>query len=280
VIGWRFALSKRWFGYLGLAIIFAIICVLLGFWQLSRRAETLAEIDLVQKNFDSKPEPIDQVLPSLKSFSTNQKWTPVKLHGTYLDDDQLLVRNRPLNGNPGFEVLVPLLLDDGSVFVVDRGWLPAGTTQDIPDIIPAAPTGALIVVARLKPGEPTLDNHSAPAGQIATIHLTDIAKLVDKPTYTGAYGLLASETPPAVQRPIAVTKPVPDEGPHLSYAVQWFAFALLGFVALGYLLRQEYRQLNSDDPEERARATLRAARAALRRTDSDIEDELVDASGN
>jgi cytochrome oxidase assembly protein ShyY1 len=134
------------------------------------------------------------------------------------------------------------------------------------------------VVARLKASEPTLDNHGAPSGQIATIHLTDVARIVDRPTYTGAYGLLASESPPAPQRPIAITKPVPDEGPHLSYAVQWFAFALLGFVALGYLLRQEYRLLNSDDPEERARAAQRAARAALRRSDSDVEDELVDAA--
>ena len=43
------------------------------------------------------------------------------LTGRYLLDEQVLVRNRPLNGQPGFEVLNPLLLDDGTVFVVDRG---------------------------------------------------------------------------------------------------------------------------------------------------------------
>jgi cytochrome oxidase assembly protein ShyY1 len=277
MIGWRFALSRRWFGYLALAIIFAIICVLLALWQLSRRADAVAEIDRVQHNFDSSPISLDHALPTLTSFRASEKWTPVVVEGKYLEADQLLVRNRPLDGNPGFEVLTPLLLADGTVFVIDRGWLPTGTTQDIPDSVPAPPAGQVRVVARLTAGEPTLDNHSAPAGQIATVHLTDVARVVGKPTFTGAYGLLDSESPAPAERPIAVTKPAPDEGPHLSYAVQWFAFALLGFGALGYGLRQEYRQINSDDPAERARAELRHERAASRKSDGQIEDELIDA---
>jgi cytochrome oxidase assembly protein ShyY1 len=279
MIGWRFALSRRWFGYLGLAIVFAIVCSLLGMWQLSRRADALTEINRVQTNFDSSPVPLSSALPKLSSFRPSQKWMPISVDGTYMSNAQLLVRNRPLGGNPGFEVLTPLLLANGSVFVVDRGWLPAGTTQDLPDTVPAPPSGEIHVVARLTAGEPTLDNHTAPSGQIATVHLPDVADRLGKPTYTGAYGLLDSEKPAPATRPIAVTKPVPDEGPHLSYAVQWFAFAVLGFGALGYLLRQEYRQVNSDDPDERERAALRQTRAASRKTDGQIEDELIDTVG-
>jgi cytochrome oxidase assembly protein ShyY1 len=278
MIGWRFALSRRWAGYLALAIAFAIICSLLGLWQLSRRAEAVAEITRVQNNFDATPVSLDSAVPQLTSFRESDKWLPVVIDGSYLPDEQLLVRNRPLEGNPGFEVLTPLLLSNGTVFVVDRGWLPAGTTQDLPDHVPAAPTGPVRVVARLTPGEPTLDNHSAPEGQIATVYLPDVQKLVGKPTYTGAYGLLASEDPAPAERPIAEAKPAPDEGPHLSYTVQWFAFALLGFAALGYALRQEYRLLNSEDPDERARADLRQERSASRKSDGEIEDELIDSA--
>jgi len=278
VSGWSFALSKRWFGYLALAVVFAIVCCLLGFWQLSRRADARAEIDRLDANYSSEPVPIADVLETLDSFETNEKWTPVEITGTYLSDEQVLVRNRPYNGSPGFDVLVPLQLADGSVFIVDRGWVAPGNAQDSPDVIPEAPVGEVTVVARLKAGEPTIVGRSAPAGQIATIHLPDLAERIGEPTFTGAYGLLASESPAPASVPFAASKPERDEGPHLSYALQWFVFAIMGFGGLAYALRQEYREVNAADPEERERAEVRRVkREARAKTDAEIEDELVDA---
>lgn len=275
--GWRFALERRWLGYLAAAVIFAIACVGLANWQLARRNEALTEIERVDVNWESTPRPLTEVLPKLTSFSDSDKWMPVTMSGRYLIADQLLVRGRPLDGNAGFEVLVPLELADGSVFIVDRGWLPAGSEQDAPDSIPAAPAGQVTVVVRLKAGEPTVLGRSAPAGQIATIYLPDIAQRVSGPIYTGAYGLLASETPAPATRPSAVSKPIPDEGPHLSYAFQWVAFALMGFFGLGWAIRQEYRIRNSEDPEQRKRADARRRKAELRpKTDAEVEDEILD----
>lgn len=273
--GWRFVLTRRWAGYLALVIVFAIVCVSLGVWQLARRAEARAEIDRVESNWSAPAVPIDEVLPELDAFDHDDKWTPVEVTGTYLVDEQLLARNRPLNNDVGYEVLVPLLLDDGTIFIVDRGWIPGGSTQDGPDAVPPPPTGQVTVVARLKAGEPTVLGRSAPEGQVATINLPEIAALLDEPTYTGAYGLLVSEDP-EVARPVAATKPYPDEGPHLSYAFQWFVFALLGFVGFGFAVRQEYRTVNADAPQERERAASRAARKARReKSDAEIEDELL-----
>jgi cytochrome oxidase assembly protein ShyY1 len=279
VIGWSFLRSRRWAGYLAITLVFASVCVSLGFWQLARRADAVAEIDRVATNFDADPTPVAEALPQLDSFDESQEWLTVSMTGTYLVDDQLLVRNRPLGGNPGFEVLTPLLLSNGDVFVVDRGWVPTGDTQDAPDAVPAAPSGTVSVVVRLKAGEPHLDSRSASPGQIATIELPLVEQQVGAPTYTGAYGLLATEDPAPAERPQGVEKPVPDEGPHLSYAFQWFVFALLGFVALGYIARQEYRQVNSDDPEEQERAAERARKRAARKSDADVEDEILDGRG-
>ncbi|MHB1171486.1 MAG: SURF1 family cytochrome oxidase biogenesis protein [Lacisediminihabitans sp.] len=274
--GWRFAFSKRWAGYLAITIIFAIACAGLAMWQLARRDKVLAEIALVQKNFDRTPAPVAEVLPTLGSYQANQEWTPVLLTGSYLVADQLLVRNRPFNGSPGFEVLTPLLLDNGSVFIIDRGWLPTGNHQDAPDIVPVPPAGQVTVTARVKAGEPNLPGRSGAAGQIATIQLNDIANMLNKPTYTGAYGLMATESPATATRPTATPKPAPDEGPHLSYAFQWFVFGLMAFIGLGWAVRQEYRLVNAEDPDERERAEERARRRAARpRSDSEIEDELV-----
>ncbi|MEO7147342.1 MAG: SURF1 family protein [Terrimesophilobacter sp.] len=275
--GWRFALSPRWGGYLSLVIVFAIVCASLGAWQLARRAEALAAIATVNNNYGSAPIPLPEALPTLDAFSGDQEWTPVTLHGRYLTEDQLLVRTRPLGGAPGFEVLTPLRLSNGTVFVVDRGWVPVGDTHDDPDSVPAAPSGDIDVVVRLKPGEPTLAGRTAPTGQIATIQLGEIASGIDLPTYTGAYGLLVSENPSPPTRPTPLPKPVLDEGPHLSYAFQWFVFALLGFVAFGWALRQEYRVENASDPAEQQRAQDRRERTAARApSDAQIEDEILD----
>ena len=277
--GWRFALSPRWLGYLSLAVIFAVLCSLLGAWQFQRRADAREAIDVIEANYDLQPVPVTDALPTLDSYRPSQQWTPVELRGRYLLEDELLVRNRPLNGQPGFEVLTPLQLDDGSVFIIDRGWVAIGSKQDAPDVVPAAPTGNVTVVARLKGGEPDIAGRGVPAGtnQVATIQLESIAERLDLPTYTGAYGLIASQKPAPATSPRETVKPIPDEGPHLSYALQWYVFALIGFIGLGWALREEYRVVNAADPAERERAAERARRRALKKpNDAETEDAILD----
>lgn len=275
--GWRFAFSRRWLGYLALVVAFALACVFLSMWQLARSEEARVAIERVETNWEADPVAVDELLPRLEAFDPADTWRPVAVTGRYLAAEQLLVRGRPHLGNPGFEVLVPFQLDDGAVLVVDRGWLPVGNSQDEPDVVPAPPAGEVSIVARLKPGEPTIAGRSAPEGQIATVHLPTIAALLDAPTYTGAYGLLESEEPAVTPRPAAYPRPAADEGPHLSYAFQWIVFGVLAFVGLFWAVRREYRLRNEDDPDEQRKAAARQARAAAKGpTDAEIEDAILD----
>jgi cytochrome oxidase assembly protein ShyY1 len=263
---------RRWGGYLAVVIVFAVACGLLSWWQWSRRAEAVEEIQRVDTNYDATPVELAAVLPKLDSWRIDDRWLPVTMTGTYLTEQQLLVRNRPYNGASGYEVLVPFRLDNGRVFVVDRGWVPTGSSIEAPDAVPAPPAGQVTVVARLKAGEPELPGRTAPKGQLATIHLPSVAALTGEQTYTGAYGLLASEDPaPADAPPSPALKPEADEGPHLSYALQWIAFGVLAFVALFWAFRRE-RRIGALPANEQA-----AARAPKRRSvDSDAEDEILD----
>ncbi|MFF2051921.1 SURF1 family protein [Leifsonia sp. NPDC058194] len=279
--GWRFAFSKRWLGYLAFAIAFAIACGFLSNWQLARSKEAAAANALIAANFDSKPVPLTSELPTLTSYSKGQEWTRVTMTGTYEPDLQLLARNRPFNGNPGFEVLTPLRTADGSLFIVDRGWVPTGNDSDDPDHVPAPPTGTVTVVARLKASEPAIDGRTATGRQVGTIQLSVVKqKLGTDDVYTGAYGLLDTEQPSPASAPTSTVSvaPTQDEGLHWSYMIQWIIFALIGFFGLGYALRTEYRKLNENDPAEKARAAERDRKRALKRTDSDVEDELLDAT--
>ena len=274
---WSFALSRRWFGYLALALVFAAVCVALSQWQVARLHETRSANELVDRNYHSTPVAVVSVLPTLTSYSPKQRWMQVELTGSYLADAQMLVRNRPLNGQPGFEVLNPLLLSDGNVFLVDRGYVPIGNTQDRPDHIPSPPAGTVTVIARLQAGEPTLAGRSDTPGELATIHLPDVATLVGKPTYTGAYGLMVSESPAADTRPTAKPQPQLDEGLHISYAIQWVIFGIMAFFGLWYAIRQEYRMRNADDPDEQERVEVRERKKLTKpRSDSEVEDEILE----
>lgn len=277
--GWRFVLSPRWAGYFALVVVFAIASCGFGNWQFDRRGEAQHAIALVEANYDRDPAPVDEVLPSLGAYEESQQWTPVEVSGTYLTDEELLVRNRPFRGSPGFEVLTPLLLDDGTTFIINRGWVPTGSAQDAPDAVAPAPSGRVTVVARLKGGEPILPGRSSPAGtnQIATIHLPEVEERLGLPTYSGAFGLVDTQDPAPAATLVTPPKPEPDEGPHLSYALQWYVFAILAFIGLAWALRQEYRVVNADDERVQREAERRRERRARKTPgDDEIEDALLD----
>lgn len=266
------ALTRRWLGWLAFTALFAVVCVALAQWQWARRLEAVAEIRVVEANWDSAPVGLRDVLPNDAALDSDAEWTPVMLEGEYVLEEQLLVRTRPLSGRPGFEVLTPLRLETGELFVVNRGWLPVGSAQDSPDVIPDPPRGPVDVLVRLKPGEPTITGRGAPEGQIATINMPQLVERLDGgEVIAGAYGLLDSETPATAERPTAAVRPASDEGPHLSYTFQWYLFALLGFVGYGWALRQERRTLVAEQSGEPV-----PVRARRRPSDSDIEDALLD----
>ena len=110
-----------------------------------------------------------------------------------------------------------------------------------------------------------------------TIHLPTIAEAIGQPeaTITAAYGLLVSEDPAPATRPSAPTPPSEDPGPHLSYAIQWILFAIMGFAFIWYMIRTELRH-RKEDAEDRA-----AAAVSRRRRDRDMEEEdaLLDSAG-
>lgn len=295
---YRFLFSSKWLGYLLLAAIFAAACVGLGRWQMDRRAETLAEINRVLSNYSATPITFAEARDEFVSLDAEREWTQVELRGSYDVAGQRIVRNRPLNGQPGYEVVVPLKLVSGETVVIDRGWLPIGNnTPGHPDSIPAPPQGQVTVLARLKPAEPELQR-GAPDGQLASIDLAAYSARLGYPLLTGAYGQLASESPSASAMPVAFPKPSTEEGTHLSYSLQWFAFGVLMFIGFGYAARQQARNA-AIDAEDAAEAALSAdggymhssGPAAVRRrqrpvarkrknaTAEEEEDAILDAQG-
>ncbi|MHA7144421.1 SURF1 family cytochrome oxidase biogenesis protein [Arthrobacter sp. TmT3-37] len=272
---YRFLFSARWLGWLAMVVVLAAGCVALGRWQLDRREAVVEDIQRIVANYDAAPERYVPGENGFDDYDPSREWSPVTFVGTYDVANQVVVRNRPMNGQPGYEVLTPLRLDDGTAVIIDRGWLPIGNAEaGRPDEVPEPPAGQVEVTARTKPGEPAV-NRGAPEGQVASIDLPALADRLDYPVQDAAYGLLALERPAASQTPLAAPKPSIDEGPHLSYSLQWFAFGVLAFVGLGYAARQQRRS----DAEQDGTLPEQPVRRRRRPSSEEEEDAILDAQG-
>ncbi|WBL18310.1 SURF1 family cytochrome oxidase biogenesis protein [Citricoccus sp. NR2] len=285
-LDFRFLISGAWIGGLIFCVVFSIACAMLGQWQMDRRMQALEEINKVVRNYDAVPVPYSENADIFTDFRAERKWTPVMVRGEYLVEDSLIVRNRPHSGRPGYEVLVPFRTVEGDTLIVDRGWLPIGNSPGRPDDVPEPAEGTITIIVRALAGEPTLEDRSAPEGQVASIDLPAIADQLDYPIAESAYGLMAAESPEAEETPTQMPQPTEDEGPHLSYSMQWFTFGLMSFVVWGYMARQKAIQNREDElygfteeqgfisahRMERKKATRRRGNQP---TDEEIEDSML-----
>ncbi len=282
--GWSFLRSRRWLGYYALLLAFSVACVMLGNWQFDRRAEARAEIDRIDANYDAPAIPLDAALPELSFFDEDQlKWQTVEVTGEYFGEP-FLARNRPGPGGVGADLIHPLRTEDGRVFFVDRGWVPfeadSGSENAAValEALPQPAEGWVLVEARLRAGEPAVEGRSSRGSTVGSIDLPEIARLaqVEAEAYTGAYGMLVSEEPTG-EAGVLPDRPERDEGPHLSYALQWYVFIIIALGGVSYAARQEYRGLNAGSErvleQDRRRAERRKRKGD---TDADEEDALLD----
>jgi len=279
--------TRRAVGLVLLAVVLATACTFLGRWQWNRHVHRDAAIRLVQTNYDADPVPLTDLLPTVDDALDPAKvWHPVTVTGRYDVDGTVLLRNRPVNSQPGFHVLVPLVQDDGSTLVVDRGWVAWDADASGEVDVPAPPAGEVTVTARLRPQE-VASTRSAPAGQVQAINVDQVLAAggdSELDAYT-AYGALVSESPTAATALGPLPTPSTDPGSHLSYAFQWWTFGIGALVGFGWMARREIRDergiprgpgvaLGDLIPDEQG--NLRTPRTR-RVSDEDTEDALIDA---
>ena len=260
----------RWTGWFLAASTFAVACVGLASWQIDRRSEAVSKIERVAANYDLRPVDLDEISALDAESIVAFEWRNVELSGKYLVDQTLLVRNRAIAGQPGFVQLVPFEIATGEIIIVERGWIQADS-----DLNPAnafIPTGSQKeIVARVRLGE-SIPNRQSPEGQLTSINLPEIQEQLARELESDFYLRMVTESPAESSYPQPLSRPVLDEGNHLSYAVQWIIFAVMGFFALFWAIRQEleYRRMEKD-PSYVPRSARRKANV-----DSSVEDEILD----
>ncbi|HEY6740432.1 MAG TPA: SURF1 family protein, partial [Actinopolymorphaceae bacterium] len=202
-----------------------------------RNDERGAENARIEKGLSAPARPVDQVLAPGRPVEETTEWRVVTAVGRYDAEHELLVRYRHLEGEPGFEVLTPLITPDGTALLVDRGWVPGSGARDLPDV-PPPPQGEVTVTGRVRASE-----SSGSAGQVrpetGEIRFIDVPRIAEWVPYGvyGGYVELTEQRPEPGDRPRLLPPPSLDAGPFLSYGIQWYLFgaiALIGLAVLAY----------------------------------------------
>lgn len=122
----------------------------LGVWQLARADQKLALQAQIQQR-GVLPPLAGADLPSNADAAAALHYRPVVLVGRWLAQHTVYLDNRQMNGRPGFFVLTPLLLADGSAVVVQRGWLPRDFIDRSRLAAVPTPAGEVQVAGRMAP---------------------------------------------------------------------------------------------------------------------------------
>jgi cytochrome oxidase assembly protein ShyY1 len=248
-----FLATRRWIAFGALMVLLAAAMVGLGLWQLSRyheRGAANAHIDAAGR---ARPVPLGQVLAVGQPPPAGAAWTRVTLTGRYDAEHEILARDRAVNGSVGFEVLTPLVLDDGTAVLVDRGWLPPAPDSVLaPARVPAVPGGRVNVTGRVHMPESRADDPRRVGGatQVRRISPAKLAGALPYRLY-GGYVLLDAGVPGADKAFAAIPLDYQNALMNAGYVVQWWAFALLTLAGFAWAVRREAR-----GPDEFDLATL------------------------
>ena len=213
------------------------VCVRLGIWQLDRLTQRRAQNAIVASRGAAEPLP----LAALQGQDTSvTHWRRVRIEAVADYGNELVHATRTQNGSPGVHLLTPVRPLDGSwgdtAILVLRGYLYAADGRTA-DFAKAREADTLRLDALLLSFPPKRGGQATMQSSPRAMRLLDrdtIGTLVGRPVAPFILLALGDTIMQDITRPTRVPPPAINDGPHLSYALQWFSFAtvfLVGFVA-------------------------------------------------
>jgi surfeit locus 1 family protein len=199
----------------------AAVCVRLGFWQVSRLRERRASNAAAYAR-RTLPE---LILPGPHCDLDERR---VSATGTYDHPHDLVIRGREYRQVPGVEIVTPLRIPGtDTALLVLRGFVPAGDAMTArPDTLVEPGTHTVHGIALDLPSEPDRgDPRTADGHETWRRFDAAMATRLPYPVYPAILVQTADSNTP--RWPRRLDPPVLDDGPHLSYAIQWFGFALI-----------------------------------------------------
>ena len=274
-----FLLSRRWVLFALVVAVLAYAAWWLGEWQFGRLDDRKADNSVIRVNEDRAPAPAADVLAVGEDPGHDEEWRLVTASGTYDAASTVIVRYRTRDGVAGVDVVVPLVTDDGTALLVDRGWLavdPSGASRgDVPD----PPSGEIEVTGWVR-ADGSGDSTRVDGLSTRAVSSETIGPAIGRDVYGGFVELRYEDGKPATGLE-AVELPELDNGPHFFYGLQWWFFGVLAVFGFFYLLYDEWRggprsarSRSTKPPKPKSRSRLQAE--AIR---AKIEAQKAEAAG-
>ena len=272
---YSFARKPIWLAGHALAGGLLVICVIAGFWQLSRHAEVRDRNAAILERQEMQPLDVDRFFEAAadSQLLAELEYRTVNLPVERFDwNETVLIRNRSLDGLPGCHIAVPAATTsndsaESSGVLLVAGWLPQQTCE------PQSSSEARVWATRLtEPSQVTgrvrlsqergwLGPSDPDQGRLESLARTDVERIDQQTTLrlvhmyvevvsaTREDGVrlalgrtLANGTP----APVPLPPPELDAGPHLGYTIQWFSFAAIAVVGYTLVLRHQARKGESE----------------------------------
>jgi surfeit locus 1 family protein len=240
-----FWLRPRWVVGHVLVLVLVVTAVNLGFWQLRRLDERRAFNAEVAGRAEAAPAPIGELVEAGEGTEVGAevRYRRATAEGEYDPEGQVLIRSRTLNERPGYWLVTPLVLDDGSALAVNRGFVPFTAEPAVAFAAAPPPVGRVAVRGLVLASEERqgIGPTDVAEGRLEALVRVDVERLDQQyePDLLPVYLQLEAQDPPAdEQLPVLLPSPEQGEGNHLSYAGQWFLFAAVGAIGWPVLLRK------------------------------------------
>jgi surfeit locus 1 family protein len=234
----------------------AAACVRLGFWQLDRLQQKRTLNARMRAALARPPVPFGSM--PVESLAGRR----VVIRGDYDERHQLLLAARTDGGAPGVHVVTPLMpaTDDGDAttprrseaVLVDRGWLPSDDAATArPQEYPEPGALEVIGIADQAPRATRARYYTLEADSVELYSAlrVDLDSLAARLPYALSPLIVRQLPGPGVPPLPKRVPPKPlDETMHLSYAIQWFLFAVILVVGSIALARSRRRQAGHQVP--------------------------------
>lgn len=247
-------LTRRWVLTTLLVLAAAAVMVRLGFWQLDRLAQRRAFNARVEAQLNALPLDLNKSLEL--SDLTSMEYRHVTVTGTFDFNQQVALRNQAWNNQIGVHLLTPLIIEGtNQAVLVDRGWIPladAGSPQawrkyDQPGTVTLS---GMLRAPQTRPFfggavDPTLAPGQKGLEEWNVVNVARIAQQVSEPLlpmYIQEAPVPGQTTPPFSALP---TLDLTD-GPHLSYAIQWFTFASILWLGYPFFVRWQLNKKSNE----------------------------------
>jgi surfeit locus 1 family protein len=256
------------------AVVLFCVFVMLGTWQVHRRAWKLDLIARVDQRVHAPPAPPPPPAEWPQVSAASSEYRHVQVTGTFLNESETLVQALTELG-AGYWVLTPLRLADGSVVIVNRGFVPP-ERRDRAAHEAGAVTADATVTGLLRMSEPKgsfLRRNDPVKGlwysrdveaiavarglsRVAPYFVDEEAgagdgqRLADASVGTDGERARASRTAAAAQAAAQAPASAPVGGltviafrnTHLTYAITWYGLALMVLVGAWIVIREERRR--------------------------------------